>query len=348
MAKLMIMPSARTRYVKDNNMDLIYKLLVIVSIVLVLSNYVMYGFMYGLKLVLMILLALFATREIEILFYTHDKDIDRTQAKELIQKSYYKVTALIFVLLIPVGTPLWLTALGAVIASMLGKLLFGGFHHMVFHASLVGYIFLSEGWTQLVNGVKFSPAFDNYIIDLIFNNKFFNETLSLSRLFGQGNSLYTVDSASALDTTYSLNEVITGLAPGVTVSGVLLLGMLLFLIFKKAVNYIVPTTMILTFLITSFLVSGSIETAIYQLFVGSFLFVVVFVSTDFITTPIPDSGKVIFGLVAGMLTVFIRNGSEYSEGVIFAVLFMMMLTPFLNTVLKKKPVKKAPVKKAGV
>ncbi len=347
MAKLMIMPSARSRYVKDDNMNLIFKILIAISVVMVLSNYIMYGFMYGIKQLLMILVALLATREIEILFYTHDKNITREEAKNLIQKSYYKVTALIFVLLVPIGTPLWLTALGAVIATLLGKLLFGGYHHMVFHSSLVGFIFLTEGWKNLVGGVTFAPAFDNYLLELLFDNKFFNETLSLSRLFGYGNSLFSADALNVYEYQYQLGDILSGLVPGVMVSGILLLLALLFLIYKKAVNYVVPTTMIFAFVVTSFLTNGfDIAMTFYQLFTGSFLFVTVFVATDFITTPIPDKGKVIFGIIAGSLTIFIRNGSEYNEGVVFAVLFMMMLTPFLNTALKKKPVKKVVKKEA--
>ncbi len=46
--------------------------------------------------------------------------------------------------------------------------------------------------------------------------------------------------------------------------------------------------------------------------------------------------------------MFIRQGVKYEEGVIFAVLFMNMLTPLLNQTLKaKKPVKKTPPKKVG-
>ena len=351
--KLMIMPSARSRYVKDENMKLIYSLLLFISAIMIVTNWYMYGFMYGLKLVLMILVGLFITREMEILFYTHDKDIDRAQAKELIQKSYYKVTALLFILLIPVGTPLWLTGVGAIIATLLGKLLFGGFHHMVFHSSLVGYIFLTEGWRALVSGVKFTTAFDNYLLNLIFNNDFFNNTLYIGRLFGEASPVFNVDTyQTALSNTssipYSMEAIMLGLVPGITVSGLVLLGMLLFMIIKKTVNFILPITIIGSFLVTAFIIGDfSLEFVMYQLFSGMFLFVVVFITTDPITTPIPTKGKIIFGVIAGALTMIIRNGVQYEEGVVFAVLFMMMLTPMLNQMLKKKPVKKVPKKDVG-
>ena len=251
------------------------------------------------------------------------------------------------------GTPLWLTGVGAVIATLLGKLLFGGFHHMVFHSSLVGYIFLTEGWSALVSGVKFTTAFDNYLLNLIFNNDFFNNTLYIGRFFGESSPLFNVETyqtalGNSSSIPYSMEAIMLGLVPGITTSGLLLLGALLFLIIKKAVNYIVPLTMIASFIIAAFII-GKFDSdfVIYQLFSGMFLFVVVFVSIDPITTPIPTSGKVIFGLIAGALTMIIRNGVQYEEGVVFAVLFMMMLTPMLNTMLKKKPVKKLPKKDVG-
>lgn len=341
--KVMIMPSARSRYINTNDMRLIYKILQVVAVIMVFSNWYMYGFMYGVKLAVMVVVALFVTRETEILFYSHDKDLTRQESKELIENSFYRNTAILFVLIIPLSTPVWLTAVGAVLATLLGKLLFGGFHHMVFHSSLVGYIFLTEGWPSLVDGVKFTTAFDNYLLGFL-DNDFFNKTLSLSRLFGGQDILFdagNIETALSSIGLYSITDLMTGLVPGVLFSGVLLLFVLLYLIVKKHVNYIVPTVTILSFLVvTLFTNQFDLNVMLYHLFSGSFLFIVVFISIDPITTPIPSVGKIIFGVIAGALTVFIRNGSTYEEGIVFGLLFMMMLTPMLNTVFKPQPVKK--------
>lgn len=71
-----------------------------------------------------------------------------------------------------------------------------------------------------------------------------------------------------------------------------------------------------------------------------------FVSTDPITTPVDARGKVIFGVVVGALTIIIRNAGKYPEGIFFAILFMMMLTPMINQSFKKtiKPRKVVPKK----
>ena len=334
--KIMLWPSARTKFVKDDNMKFIFYSLIILSIVMVFLNYYMFSFMYAIKLVLMIIVAIIVTVESEILFYT------------------------IYVLLIPIGTPLWLVGLGALLATFLGKLLFGGFHHMIFHSSLVGVIFVTLGWPGLVDGVAFMTSFDNDIINLLFNNNFFNETLGFGGLFDATN--YTpvltmlqnfkgvvVFSFNGL--MYSLNDVFLGLAPGIVGSGLALILILTGLVIKKAVNWVVPVIMIGSFLLTGFIIAyangSDVLFPIYHLFSGSFLFVVVFIATDPITTPIDTRGKIIFAVIAGSLTMIIRNAGTYDEGVFFAIGFMMMLTPMLNQSFKKKPAKKTAPKKVG-
>ena len=358
-AKIMLWPSASSKFVKEANMKLIYNSLLFLSVVMIINNYYMYSFMYAVKLLLMIVVAIVLTVESEILFYSHDKDINRKDAKDLIKKSYPKITALIYVLLIPIGTPLWLVGLGAILGTFLGKLLFGGFAHMVFHTSLVGVLFVTLGWSQLVDGVAFISSFDNYLLELIFDNNFFNNTLSIG---GIHDPELTITSLGMLTNTgmYHLDYVFLGLVPGIVGSGLVLTGIFLFLLYKKAINWITPVTMLGAFLFTAAIIAlvkdydsiypqYHIIFPLYHLFSGSFLFVLVFVVTDPITTPIPTKGKIIFGLVAGSLTMFIRQGVQYEEGVIFAVLFMMMLTPLLNQSLKaKKVVKKAPPKKEAV
>ena len=355
-AKLMIMPSARTRYVKDENMKLIYYSLIVVAVFMVLSNFYMYSFMHMIKQIIMIVLSVWITRETEILFYTLDKDITRGQSKELIAKSYYKVTALIYVLLIPIGTPLWLVVIGAIMATFLGKLMFGGFHHMVFYAPLVGYLFVTLGWTGLAVNADFVNSFDTFLLRLMFDNEFFNQTLSIGNMFDP----YTLTSLELLfeGTPYKFINVFLGLTPGIVGNGVVLVLVFAFLLFKKAINWILPTVLLASFLMTALiigLVNGQdLMFPLHHVFSGAFLFIMIFAASDPITTPIPTAGKIVFGVIAGALAMFIRIGGTYSEGIIFAVLFMSMLTPLLNQELKKKKKdlmpkknKKKPVEKAG-
>lgn len=351
--KPMVMPSARTRYIKEDNMKLILYSLIVVAAFMVVTNMYLFSIMHGVKQILMIYLSILVTREVEILYYSFYFDIERGYAKELIEKSYFRHTALIYALLIPIGTPLWLVVVGAVMATFLGKLMFGGYHHMVFHSSLVGFLFVTLGWNGLAVNASFVNSFSNNVLEFVFANDALKDIFATGLLIPET----AVSSLSVMTTSgYPLTDLLFGFAPGIVGNGILLLAIFAFLLYRKAINYITPVTIIVSYLITALivgLVSGYDPLyAINGLFSGYFLFVVIFLSTNPITTPIPDKGKIIYGVIVGVLTVFIRNAGTYEEGIIFAVLFMSMLTPMINTELKKKPIPKKDLmpkqpKKAG-
>ena len=130
------------------------------------------------------------------------------------------------------------------------------------------------------------------------------------------------------------------LGPGILGIGIVMLGMFGFLVYKKVINWITTTSMIGSLLVISFIIAlfngyNVVYYPLFQLFGGMFLFVAIFFASDPITTPIPTIGKVLFGILVGAITMFIRNGDTfmngtYIQGVVFAVLFMSMLTPLLN------------------
>ena len=63
---------------------------------------------------------------------------------------------------------------------------------------------------------------------------------------------------------------------------------------------------------------------------GGLLIGAIFMATDYVTSPATKWGKVIFGIGAGVLTFAIRKYGVYPEGVSFAILFMNILTPYIE------------------
>ena len=55
-----------------------------------------------------------------------------------------------------------------------------------------------------------------------------------------------------------------------------------------------------------------------------------FMATDYVTSPTTAKGKLIFGCGCGLLTMCIRSGGGYPEGVSFAILIMNALCPLIN------------------
>ena len=60
------------------------------------------------------------------------------------------------------------------------------------------------------------------------------------------------------------------------------------------------------------------------------MFGAVFMVTDYATTPVTKPGRLIFGFGCGLITFLIRQFGGYPEGVMFSILIMNSIAPFLN------------------
>ena len=78
---------------------------------------------------------------------------------------------------------------------------------------------------------------------------------------------------------------------------------------------------------------------------GGLVFGAVFMTTDYSTSPVTPVGRLIFGAGCGLITALIRIFGGYPEGVMFSILIMNALVPFLNKIITKKYGWVAPVKK---
>ena len=69
---------------------------------------------------------------------------------------------------------------------------------------------------------------------------------------------------------------------------------------------------------------------LFQLLSGGLILGALFMATDYVTSPLTDKGKWIFGLGAGILVVVIRLFSGLPEGVMYSILFMNAFVPLIN------------------
>jgi Predicted NADH:ubiquinone oxidoreductase, subunit RnfD len=66
------------------------------------------------------------------------------------------------------------------------------------------------------------------------------------------------------------------------------------------------------------------------------LFGAVFMITDYATSPVTPWGRVLFGCGCGLITFLIRNFGGFPEGVMFSILIMNVMVPFLNRIVPRK------------
>lgn len=61
-------------------------------------------------------------------------------------------------------------------------------------------------------------------------------------------------------------------------------------------------------------------------------------ATDYVTTPVTPTGKLIFGIGCGIITFLIRQFGSYPEGVSFSILLMNIVTPYIDRFTMTKPI----------
>ena len=57
-----------------------------------------------------------------------------------------------------------------------------------------------------------------------------------------------------------------------------------------------------------------------------------FMATDYVTSPITPTGKIIYGIVLGVLTGIFRIFGASAEGVSYAIIFSNILVPLIERV----------------
>ena len=77
---------------------------------------------------------------------------------------------------------------------------------------------------------------------------------------------------------------------------------------------------------------------LFQIFAGGTLFFGIFMANDCVTAPATTKGKAIAGLLYGLLSMFLREYSLNVDGMGYALIFLNILTPHIDALTMPKPV----------
>jgi electron transport complex protein RnfD len=75
---------------------------------------------------------------------------------------------------------------------------------------------------------------------------------------------------------------------------------------------------------------------LFEIFAGGVMLGALFMATDMVTSPLTRTGKLIFGVGCGLLTVVIRKYGGYPEGVCYAILLMNTAVPLIDSSTKPR------------
>lgn len=223
------------------------------------------------------------------------------------------ITGLLLALVLPPTLPLWQTILGAAFAIIVAKQLFGGLGSNVWNPALTGRAFLVASFPSAMGASWISPLPDA------------TSSATILSALKQGNTVSSAD----------YWELFIGRQAGCIGESSILLILIsaLFLIATKLVDWRTPVFMVGTFALLMFISGGDV---LAHLLSGGLVFGAVFMATDYVTTPVTSYGRIVFGAGCGLLTFLIRKFGGYPEGVMFSILIMNSITPFLNKLTPRK------------
>jgi electron transport complex protein RnfD len=222
------------------------------------------------------------------------------------------ITGFLLALTLPPTFPLWMAAVGVIFAIAVAKEIFGGLGYNIFNPALSGRAFLTACFPKEMT--EWVRPFDAITSPTPLNKGFVwhNGKMALYKSLFIGNIGGSLGETSAL---------------------LILIGGILLLVLK-IIDWRIPLSYLGTVFFLIFLLGMD---PIFHVLAGGLMLGAFFMATDYVTSPITDKGRVIFGVGAGILTVIIRLFGGMPEGVCFSILLMNAFTPLIDKYVKPRP-----------
>lgn len=244
------------------------------------------------------------------------------------------VTGVLLAFCLPATIPLWLVALGALVAVGVGKMSFGGLGSNPFNPALVGRVFLF---------ISFPVQLTSWPLPMGFKTKLVDAATGATPLGVIKEGLLNNQQVPPLmDDIPSHMQLFYGNMNGSMgeVAAIALLLGFIFMVVKKIIPPVIPLTILGTvFVFTGILWLANPESnadPLFHLLTGGVMLGAIYMATDYVTSPMTKKGMVVFGVGIGVITVLIRRFGSYPEGVQFAILIMNAFVPLINSWFKPK------------
>ena len=228
------------------------------------------------------------------------------------------VTGLLLALNLTSTIPFWIAILGGAFAIIVVKMIFGGLGQNFMNPALGARCFLLLAFTAPMTSFTFDGVTGATPLAVIKEN---------GTLFDNTLAMFTGRIAGTIGET----SVIA-----------LLIGAI-FLIALKIIDFRIPVTYIVTFVIFIVLFGGHLTTGDLGTFViqevcgGGLILGAFFMATDYVTSPITPRGRILYGIICGCLLGIFRMFGASAEGCSYSIIFANMLVPLIERVTIPKP-----------
>ena len=220
------------------------------------------------------------------------------------------VTGVLLAFNLPVTIPLWIAVIGAFVAIVIVKQLFGGIGQNFANPAIAARVVLLVSFTgQMTHWI--APVRPS--VDAVAG------ATPLADLNGYHlMTLFVGNHAGCIGETSALALILGGL----------------YLILRRVISPTIPVVYIGTVFVFAWLFG---QDPVRQILAGGLMLGAFYMATDYTTSPLTEKWRVIFSFGCGLMTILIRQFGNYPEGVSFAILFMNMLVPFIDRATKSKP-----------
>ncbi|MBN2341447.1 MAG: RnfABCDGE type electron transport complex subunit D [Deltaproteobacteria bacterium] len=234
------------------------------------------------------------------------------------------VVGLMLAAMLPSGCPLPIVLLGSVMAILIGKIPFGSLGGSFIAPAILGILILFVSYPKAVTNWQFPNQDAEY-----------NET------YAAESPLQAVYTDPSDEYEYSPVKMFTGQgkvgAIGAT-SGLALTIGAFFLFFMRITRMYATLGYLIGLCATAFVLGKMYPeepTVWFHLVSGYALFAAMFLVNDIPASPVTETGMILYGVIAGALTIVLRwAGLEFASA-LFAVAVTSLAVPFLDKLIGK-------------
>ena len=232
------------------------------------------------------------------------------------------VIGLLLGMLLPATAPWWAVVVGTFVAIIVGKQIYGGIGCNPLNPSLVSIAILMLSWKSLFNfdGALVNYDFDFHILYPLAALKHFGPSVTenyslIGLLMGQ--------QIGATGATFGLGLIIGGI----------------YLILRGHIRWEISISFLVGIFVTAILFNiadpDKYAGPFFHLFTGYTLIGAFFLLPEDSSSPVNFIAMLIYGVMAGVLTILIRNIGFFPDGVVLAILMLNIANPLLDKIRPK-------------
>ncbi|MGR9116471.1 MAG: RnfABCDGE type electron transport complex subunit D [Gammaproteobacteria bacterium] len=261
------------------------------------------------------------------------------------------LTGWLLALTLPPWAPWWIGVVGAGLAIVVGKQVYGGLGQNVFNPAMLARVALLISFpVEMTTWANVTPFLSEHAPD-------FRTGLQITFYGMQQADAYTGATVlghvkTELSQNHLLPDILADIyqekqswlgwmrgSLGETSALLLALGGI-WLLFRRVISWHIPGAMLFSVWLFSTIFHwwnpANYLSPWVHISSGALVCAAFFIATDYVTSPNSVAGQLLFGFACGMLIFIIRTWGGYPEGAGFAVLLMNAMTPLIDHYIKPR------------